>query len=86
MHSAHLVDIKWADVVDGKASPQVAVDYEVSRIGLTDRTVNYEVSRVRVRVKVRVRPLGFPQPGRPPPHQWICTRYDQNAFEMTQVA
>ena len=46
VHSAHLVDIKWAGVVDGRASPQVAVDYEVSRIGLSDRAVNYEVSRV----------------------------------------
>ena len=42
--------------------------------------------RVRVKVRVRIRPLGLPQPDRPFPHQWICTRYDQTVFEMTQIA
>ena len=44
VHSAHLVDIKWAGVVDGRASPPVAVDYEVSRVGLSDRAVECSVS------------------------------------------
>ena len=43
VHSAHLVDIEWAGVVDGRASPQVAMDYEVSRVSLSDRAVECSV-------------------------------------------